>query len=168
MQDKFYIIKELKDSIEYFTVSEIHRDDLIEYAHFGYSDDEMEALASKLGDATPYWDSMVILDDRYPEHNARKVLADVIKYLEDSENYHTMIILQQSTVYQSLMHKHGYNGGMMFYSLPRQDWLVLKSIISFIIETINEKGQEDSSSDSYSNCKFLLHVCDVMLGRIKQ
>ena len=55
-------LKQLRNSLEYFTVNELHRDDLIEYGMSNLDDEDMERLADKIGEYTPYWD---VINDAY-------------------------------------------------------------------------------------------------------
>ena len=62
LKENIYTLNQLKDSLDYFTVNELHRDDLIEYGMNNLDDEDMERLAYKIGEYTPYWD---VINDAY-------------------------------------------------------------------------------------------------------
>jgi hypothetical protein len=145
------IIGELNISLEYFTVNELHRDDLIEYGFFNFSDEDMQDIANKLGESTPYWDSMCILNDTYKEFNIKSILIKLNEYFNTEKMLEIKKYIEENIVVKKIIDNSD------FWNCSFSEWKMFESIINDAGEVIKEK--ENSNNMEYLRCKFLISVC---------
>jgi hypothetical protein len=62
------ILNDLKQSLEYFTCVELHRDDIVQYGEYNLDDDDMQSLADDIGESLMdmWWVSLeTLLHDKF-------------------------------------------------------------------------------------------------------
>jgi predicted MPP superfamily phosphohydrolase len=158
------ILRELKSSLEYYTVSEVHEDDLIEFGVFNCTEDEMEDIAKLVGEYINFNDTLrETLNNKYTQNMVSNVLNKLLEYFDTDEEgcYEVKKIVESLSVWKSLNNKIETD----FWNLSRDKWLVFDGLINIIYQIIREKEPEDN--EDIKRCCFLENVCKTMLKRIK-